>query len=248
ELQGRVDNPQKNRVGNFGHDLAVDDGNGDGKDDLFVVAIGNRAEDGQDRAGQIFYYPGPITGAPARVIESPVRKAGDVARFGMNIHVRDLNGDGCADLAVGSPRSDAGEVEDAGLGFLFRGPKFDPTKALMKIRSDPKPRKNDIVGFRTRMGNLLGDSSPDLIFSSLADPRYGHARALLIWDGSRIEGKLFVLEAMPGASDHYIQGISIAQLNGKGYEELILGDPNHNPEVGKNVGRVMIACFDESSF
>jgi hypothetical protein len=244
EEKGLLKNPQKNKVGNFGHVLAVADGDHDGILDLFVSALGNHSKDGIQNAGQIVFYKGPLPQKKPLVIENPKRKARDGARFGMDIFARDINGDGRADLAVGSPRSDVGNIRDAGFGFLFFGPDFDGEKALAGVRSDPVPKSNDILGFRTCIGNILGDPTPEAVFSSLPTPGRGRARGLVIWDGAGMEEDPRILYAMKGASDHYIQGLSLGQLDGKGYEELVLGDPNFDRGPQQDVGRVMIAFFE----
>jgi hypothetical protein len=197
-----------------------------------------------DRAGQVLIFPSPLPDKDPLVIENPRRQVQDPCRYGMNIHAGDVDGDGRADLLVGAPRHDVEGVKDAGYVFLFWGPDFKPEGALVKARRDPEPRKDDILGFRTRMGNVMGDSRPELIVSSLANAQRGHPMALIIWDGARLNEKHVVLPAMPGASDHYIQGISIAQLDHTGYEELILGDPKYDEAGKKDVGRIVIASFE----
>lgn len=240
-MKGVLNNHQKTDMGTFGHDVAVADGNGDGIQDLFVSAVGNTSGDGIAKSGQIVFFPGPVQNGNRVVIENPSRRVGDESRFGMDLCAGDVNGDGNADVLVGSPRSNVQKVKDAGLGFLFWGPDFDPGKASVKARLDPKPTENDILGFRVCMGNVMGDNRVDLILSSLADKRSGHPKALVIWDGSQLNKKPRVLEAMEGASSHYIEGMSVTQLDGQGFEELILGDPRFSSGDKEEVGRVIVA-------
>lgn len=237
-----------NKNGNYGHDLAVADGDGDGRDDLFVSAVGNRSSSGTPRSGQVYIHFGPLTGAGAEeadsaaprrrplFVEDPAPSPEDWSRFGMSISARDLNADGRADLLVGAPRKDGQGVKDAGVGFLFFGPGYAAEGHRTFVRPQAKP--DDILGFRCLVVDVVGGPEPDAVLSSLARK---NVQALIVWDGADLDAAPRVLERPRGGSHHYIQGLSRGARAAGGRELLILGDPDYSPKDGPDeTGRVLL--------
>jgi hypothetical protein len=234
--QMSLDNPAPVVNGNFGQHLSVGDGNGDGIDDLYVSAIGNTAA-GIPLAGQVYYYPGPVSDVVYQVIEDHTPDPNDLPspRYGMTIDARgDL-------LGVGANRKDVFGVQDSGQGFIYQGPGL----ALVSTHTHPNPQPLDFMAFRVVFANVVGDASPDATFvampnRNLPDP---NPYALFVWDGDALTGAPRTIRVIEGSGDHWGNGISYAQVIPHGYEELIVGDGTFDAPDGPNndeTGRVVI--------
>jgi len=238
----RVNNPLGSwKHGNFGHVLVVADGNGDGKDDLFISALGNRNEAGIKAAGQCYVLFGPVPEdgeiPPEKIalIEDPTANQGDGARFGMSIFADDVNGDGYADFLIGAPRKDNGEVKDAGIGFLFMGPEFKAENYRRFQR--PEPKEDDILGFNSLIADVVGDEAPDVIIASLSRL---NPIGLVVWDGGDPTKEPVLLPRPEGAGPHYVRALARGRRLENGRHELWLGDSDFNREGKVKVGRVVI--------
>jgi hypothetical protein len=241
----QVDNPLGAwKHGNFGHALAAADGNGDGCDDLFVSALGNRSGAGVRLAGQCYVLLGStprqdeVPSVKVITIEDPTATEGDGARFGMSIHAGDVNGDGCADFLIGAPRKNGGGVKDAGQGFLFYGPGFEPETHEIFLRPDARP--HDILGFKSLVADVVGDRKPDVIIASLARD---NPPGILIWDGAHLRNEPVIVEKPEGGRAHYLRGFLPGARGKTGRRELLLGDPESPREGKRNVGRVLIEQY-----
>jgi hypothetical protein len=238
----RIDNPLGGwKHGNFGHLVAVADGNGDGRDDLFVSGLGNRNQAGIKGAGQCYVLFGPLPDegelAAENVvrIEDPTANEGDGARFGMSIFADDVNGDGCADFLIGAPRKDGSGVKDAGVGFLFLGPRFAVENYRRYLRPDPRP--HDILGFNALIADVVGDEAPDVIIASLArDNPIG----LVVWDGGDPAKEPVLVLRPEDAGPHYVRALARGRRLENGRSELLLGDPDFTHEGQFKSGRVVI--------
>ena len=241
----RIDNPIGSwKHGNFGHVLATADANGDGQDDLFVSALGNRNSAGVRAAGQCYVLLGPLPDEgelPAErivLIEDPTAAQGDGSRFGMSIDAGDVDGDGYADFLIGAPRKNGGGVSDAGQGFLFYGPDFTPERHEVFLRPDAKP--HDILGFKSLIANVVGDERNDVIIASLARD---NPRAVVVWDGADLKGEPVVIVEPEGGSAHYLRGMAVGARHENGRDELVLGDPENPAKKKRNVGRILVERY-----
>lgn len=107
------------RLAEFGISLGTaGDANGDGYADVIVGA--SLYDKGQTDEGRAFVYHGSASGlntVPHRTAESDQ----DFAQFGYSVGTAgDLNADGYAELIVGSPLYNSGQV-DEGVAFVHRG-------------------------------------------------------------------------------------------------------------------------------
>ena len=229
-----IANPQGATIhGNYGHDLAVGDANGDGMGDLFVSAIGNDSTDGFRFAGQVYVHRGPIPGGGVDIVEDPTRLPTDPPRFGMSISVADVNGDGRVELLVGSPRKDTSSLTDTGLGYLFYGPNFHASSSRTFAR--PTVRRHDILGYRALAADLIGGPEPDVVFGSLAREQDA---ALFVWDGGNLDAPPVKLVRPLGGSVHYMRGLSIGPRSASGKQDLIVGDPEFSLPGKRKTGRI----------
>jgi hypothetical protein len=99
----------------FGARLAAaGDASGDGAPDLLVGAP--RAASGGNDPGAVFRFDGgaALDGTPDFVFPG----AAPADRFGRGVSAGDVNGDGCPDVIIGAPLSDA-SAPDAGRAYLY---------------------------------------------------------------------------------------------------------------------------------
>lgn len=231
-----VDNPAPVVNGNFGQHLSVHDGNGDGLDDLCVSAIGNTVA-GLPLRGQVYVFPGPLTPTSYFVAEDPTQDPNDLPspRFGMTIDAR------ANLLAVGANRKDLFGLHDVGQGYVYSGPGY----SLLSLHRHPDPRPSDYFAFRAMIANVVGDATLDVTFAVLPNPHDPdpNVNALLVFDGTDLQGAPLVVPGLARSGSHFANGISYAQLIPGGYEELIVGDPSYDAVVtnpADNTGRVVI--------
>lgn len=153
----------------FGAALTAGDFNHDGYDDLAVGAPGADLGLGGEDIGGVFVYLGGASGL------SPVHdltqgdgggshEAGD--RFGAALCTGDFNGDGTADIGVGSPGEDA----SAGAAFWFCGGTFGlvtgPNGWFKQSSLGGVNTGSDNFGLSVAAGNVAGSAHDDLIIGT----------------------------------------------------------------------------------
>lgn len=228
------------RHGNHGHQLAAADVDGDGVEDLVVSALGNDAVDGTKRAGQVLVYF-DLLGEHEHlaVVEDPTRDPKDPGRFGMYLDAGDVDGDGKAEVLVGAPRRDGGGVKDAGIGWLFRGSKLRADEARAFVR--PDPRVNDILGFRARLIDVIGGPRRDVLLLSLSEKR---PRALVVWDGEKLDEPPREFGFPAGSNHHFGQGIDGSPPDAEGNVRMAFGDLHATVKGQPGAGRVVISVLE----
>ncbi len=142
---GLADRVQPSRGANFGTSVTTaGDVNGDGYDDVIVGAPDY--SNGQTGEGAAFVYYGSVAGVsttaswiaelnqPNAVFGTSVATAGDV------------NGDGYADVIIGAPGYEKGEVNE-GAAFVYHGRKAGlETTANWMVESDQVNAESRLVG------------------------------------------------------------------------------------------------------
>jgi hypothetical protein len=224
----------------FGTSVAsAGDVNGDGYADVIVGA--NWYDNGQAEEGGVFVYHGGGSGlsATAAWTKEPhqvnAHLGGSVASAG------DVNGDGYADVIIGSDYYDGGQT-DEGRAYVFHG------SATGLLANPAWTVESDVAGARfgysvASAGDVNGDGYSDLIVGA---PWYDAAsfqqgRAYLYY------GSASTLSSAPawtaeGNQNNALLGHSVASVgdvNGDGYADVIVGA--HNYDNGEsNEGRVFV--------
>ncbi|MEU6142540.1 FG-GAP-like repeat-containing protein [Streptomyces sp. NPDC047081] len=162
-----------------GENLDLGDVNKDGYDDIVV----GRAVDGYDsdldnpyvKGGRITWIPGTADGpdgVKAKFVyqDTPLvpgtAEKGD--RFGTDVQVADVDGDGYADIAAGIPGEDLGSVPDAGSVVVLRGTNTGPTSSGSMVFSQNTAgvpgtgEKGDAFGSATRLVDVDHDGRAEL--------------------------------------------------------------------------------------
>lgn len=153
----------------FGYALTAGDFNHDGYDDLVVGAPGADLGLGSEDIGGLYVYHGGAAGlSPSYDLTQGdgggSHEAGD--RFGAALCTGDFNGDGTADIGVGSPGEDAG----AGTAFYFCGGTFGlvtgPQGWFKQSSLGGVNTATDGFGTSVAAGNVAGSAHDDLIIGT----------------------------------------------------------------------------------
>jgi hypothetical protein len=155
---------------------AIGDINGDGYGDLVIgTSWGKRVVTGTVNGGKISVLYGSPTGPGTELTITQNTGAipggselGDA--FGQDVALGDIDADGYADLAVGSPGEDLNGVADAGTVTVLHGsPAGLDTTARVEYVHQNSPgvpgtnEKHDRFGAAVRLTDLTGDGHADLL-------------------------------------------------------------------------------------
>jgi hypothetical protein len=206
---------------------AVGDVNGDGFGDFVVGAYAYRT------IGRAYlFFGGPTADAVPDLVFTG-STAGD--ELGTSVSAAgDWNGDGFADVMIGSPNAFAG-VRNAGAAFIyFGGPEADATPDVTL----PGPAEDDQFGRRLALaGDVNGDGYPDVVVGAQSAARayvfYGGPGADAVPDVTIYGGGGTFGAAVSGAGD----------VRGDGFADLLVGAPL-DATGGSQAGRVYLYDFN----
>jgi hypothetical protein len=203
---------------------AAGDVNGDGYGDVaigaFSATIGGRAG-----AGSVSIFHGSATGITAvatRTLSGPA--AGDF--FGWAISSGDVNGDGFSDIVVGAPSTNAGAMNNAGAFMVWHG-------SMTGIGASPSRTvfggaAFDFLGRSvTAGGDFNNDGYSDVTAGANAADVGGRANcgSVSIFVGGASGTSAAALRTLAGtaAEDSFGWSSSVADVNGDGFSDLIVG-------------------------
>jgi hypothetical protein len=215
------------------------DVNGDGYSDIIVGALGY--DNGQADEGRAFVYYGSAVGL-STTANWTAESDQTNAQFGGSVGTAgDVNGDGYADVIVGTPNYDNGQ-EDEGAVFVYYGSAagLSVTANWMAEGGQANPQFGRSV---STAGDVNSDGYSDII---IGDPAYNNGeisqgRALVYY------GSAAGLSATPGWTivgdqEGTTVGYSVStagDVNGDGYADVIIGAAFYNT-TEENAGRVYV--------
>jgi hypothetical protein len=212
----------------FGASLAAGDFNKDGAADLAVGAPGETIV--TTKSGAIVVFAGSASGLSSgrgldETLSGESNQAGD--QFGASLAGGDLNGDGFADLAIGTPGKAPGTAPHGGFVIVFKGSSSGVAKGWITYQKDAggAAEAGDKSGAAMAIGNVTGDSHADLVVGAPGEAP----------GSSPAGGEIYVV---PGAADGKGTGFGRTQANA--------GD---TIEAGDNFGAsVAVGNFDKDGF
>ena len=156
-----LDTPNPQASAYFGYSVAVGDVNGDGKAD---IAVGTPAEGvgANTLQGRTYVFSG-ANGSLLLTLNIPNPQAS--AWFGYSVAVGDVNGDGKADIAVGTPAEGVGANTHQGRTYVFSG----ANDSLLLTLDTPNPQAGAGFGNSVAVGDVNGDGKADIAVAVLTE-------------------------------------------------------------------------------
>ena len=151
-----------NEKGNgFGRAVCVEDLNGDGLADLIVGAP--YSNHGGIMSGRAYIWWGSVNLKGNAKPDVTLNHGTTNDMFGTSLAVGDLNGDGYADLAVGSPQHNIGEELPGSVYIFFGGDNAKWSKPSLILNGEATTFQDHFGATLAIAGDVNGDGSDDLL-------------------------------------------------------------------------------------
>lgn len=207
--------------------------NGDGYSDVAVTAYNDNIG-GQTQEGLVFVYHGSAAGLNATA--AIVLQSNQVnAWMGRCVSTAgDVNGDGYADLFVGSPRYTNGEsLEGVGQIFLGSASGVSATASFLFELNNAGSNLGESVG---PAGDVNGDGYSDMIIGARI---YGSGGATAVYLGGPYSVNATPSLTRAGGAAGNLLGSAVANagdINGDGYADAVVGAPGaSNGQAGEGL-------------
>lgn len=215
----------------YGSSLAaVPDINGDGVADITVGAPMDSPSTSPQGCGRVYLYSG-ATGQLIRKLIPPSPQY--LGQFGYAVAgLRDLNGDGAGEIAVGAPGERQGQGDDDGRVHIYSG----VTGARLRTILPPVSQHSGDFGHAVAsIADLSGDGRDELV---IGDHRAGtdQVRGGRVYIYSPADGQLIRTLRSPNDQDDGRFGEALAVVpdtNGDGKPDIVVGAPREFGRSGR---------------
>jgi hypothetical protein len=235
----------------FGASLTVGDFDDDGYDDLAIGAPGDKVG-GENKAGLVTVLYGSASGLSATGSQSWHQKNASIPgtpnendKFGAALSAGDYDGDGFDDLAIGVPGEDVDGKVGAGQVHVLFGRSTGLKANNNQVINQNSPgiagisKKGNALGSSLASGDMDGDGFFDLAigvpFKYVTASRAGAVLTLKgSIDGLSRRGDVQWRQGLSGLvgtserGDRFGSALRFADLNGDGYDDLIVGLPTED--------------------
>ncbi|MEH2071804.1 MAG: Ig-like domain-containing protein [Nostoc sp.] len=182
----------------------------------------------------------------------------------------DINGDGFDDLIIGAASADPNGKQDAGESYVIFGSSsgFSPSLELSTLNGSNGFVLNgidegDFSGNSvSNAGDINADGIDDLIIGAVdADPngKYNAGESYLVFGSSSGFSPSLDLSTLNGSNGFVINGIEtyeyssnsvsgVGDINGDGFDDLIIGARNANPNPKINANKSYVVFGSSSGF
>ena len=239
----------------FGASLAAGDFNKDGFVDL-AVGIPGEAIGSLTKAGAIGVFNGSSTGLSSGTFMDESDDAGGNEAsdtFGTALAAGDLNGDGYADLAVGTPgEAPSGTTTRSGWAYVLKGSSGGLTAGWTANQGDAdgSNEAGDEFGAAVAIGNVTGDSHADLVVGAPgeapgSDP--ANSGAFYVIPGAadgKGTGGVATFQSTEGAAneagDRLGAALAVGDFDHDGKADIAAGVPGEAPDSDPAGGSILV--------
>ena len=231
DLSGTVDAREGSLIHLTGHEPGLHFGTTAALSDLGgpTLAVGARAESMvADGAGAVYLFTSPLEAqVSSSEADAVIRHNREGERFGTQVELVDLNGDGLADLIAGGRGASALEDEERGTVAWFTGPllgAYQIDDADGRVVGGPEALIGHAFSAGDMNGDMNGDGYPDMAASNYQEGNTG----VYIFAGP-IEGDLLMSEATAFLGEQTTANqagshVDMSQdMDGDGNADLLMG-------------------------
>ncbi|PIG93096.1 FG-GAP-like repeat-containing protein [Gloeocapsopsis sp. IPPAS B-1203] len=243
------------------------DVNGDGFDDLI---IGSRAYDFSSGQSYVIFGRASEFDATLDLVELDGSNGFTFTTDGSSVSsAGDINGDGFDDLIIGSPTYDLSYDLSSGQSYVIFGKAsgFGASLSSAQLNGNNGFTISDIdeydgLGRGSNAGDINGDGFDDLIVSApSADPNNQNnaGKSYVIFGKASGFNANLDLATLNGSNGFVVNGVeaddglggsasSAGDINGDGFDDLIIGAPSADPNNQNNAGKSYVIFGKASGF